>query len=436
MRSIRFATRHCWAVVLLCSGATVSLGSEPGVAAPSATSALTLTDAIVRALANNPDLAQFSFSLKAQDARMQQAAARPATELSVELEDAFGTGRTRYLDSAQATIALSQIIELGGARERRIDSARAATDVISVERSAAQLDVLAEVTRRLIHVASDQEQLGLTRRATTLAQDTVAEVRRRVRAAKSPEVELNRAQIALIRAGIEEEHAEHELLTSRRKLTAMWGGRDPDFKVVNADLFALPRVRDFDTLVERLAGNPDLLKFATQARLRDAELRLAQAKARPHVALSAGVRRIQDGNDTAFVMGVTMPLLSARRAESGIAEARAMLDRVEVDAAAAQIKAEVALFELAQELRHAIAEATTLRDEVLPQIESALQQTEYAYQRGRYSYIEWVDTQRELFDVHRALIEAAANAHIYSTEIERLTGEPLGAETTNANANR
>ena len=70
-----------------------------------------------------------------------------------------------------------------------------------------------------------------------------------------------------------------------------------------------------------------------------------------------------------------------------------------------------------------------LRTTVLPEMEAALEDTRYAYERGRYSYLEWVDAQRELVDVQRALIDASANAHLYRTEIERLTGEPLsGAE--------
>jgi cobalt-zinc-cadmium efflux system outer membrane protein len=62
-------------------------------------------------------------------------------------------------------------------------------------------------------------------------------------------------------------------------------------------------------------------------------------------------------------------------------------------------------------------------------MEAALDATRTAFERGRYSYLEWVDAQRELIEVQRALIDASANAHLYRTEIERLTGEPLsGAE--------
>jgi cobalt-zinc-cadmium efflux system outer membrane protein len=81
------------------------------------------------------------------------------------------------------------------------------------------------------------------------------------------------------------------------------------------------------------------------------------------------------------------------------------------------------LFELFQELRHAITEAEILRTSVLPEMEAALEATRVAFERGRYSYLEWVDAQRELVEVERQLIDASANAHLYRTEIERLTGE-------------
>ena len=68
-------------------------------------------------------------------------------------------------------------------------------------------------------------------------------------------------------------------------------------------------------------------------------------------------------------------------------------------------------------------ETTTLRTDVIPQMEEALRQTEYAYQRGRYSYMEWMDAQRELLEIHQRLIESATNVHLFLIEVERLTGE-------------
>lgn len=384
---------------------------------------LGLPEAVARTLARSPELAVFPLRRQAQDARVSAASLAPPPHASAELENAFGSGRASGLDVAEATFSLSQVIELGGQRQGRIGVARGTSQVIDQQRAIAQLEVVAEVGRRFIHVASDQQQIELAELATRLAENTVSEVERRVRAARSPEVELHRARIALARARVEQEHAEHELLSSRRKLAAMWGAREADdFGTVRADLFALPRVGDYDALVDRLAASADLLLFATEARQRDAEIRLAEAKASASITLSAGARWLADGDDAAWVAGLSMPLFQRRHAQPAIDEAQALRAALDAEQAGARVKAEASLFELVQELRHGITEAEVLRDAVLPQMEAALKATEHAWQRGRYGYLEWTEAQRERVAVQRALIEAAAKAHLFQIEIERLTG--------------
>lgn len=394
---------------------------------PAAASGLTLSQAVAEALARNPDLALAAPALRAATARAEQASLRPAPQLSLELEDFAGSGAYKSGDSAQATLALSQILEFGGKRGRRMDAARAGLELLSIEQQARALDVLAEVSRRFIHVAADQDHLRLTQKATELAQQTVAAVAARVKAAKSPEAELHRARITLARAEVEQEHAEHELQTSRRKLAAMWGAAQLSSESVSANLYALPEAGDFDALLARLQKNPDFTRFASQARLRDAEIRLAQSRRRGEVQLSAGVRRLEARGDQAFIAGISIPLFSGRQAAAAITEAEALRSLNDVEERAALVKAEAQLFDLHQELKHAITETILLRDRVLPEMDEALRETKYAYERGRYSYLEWVEAQREFIDVRRSLIEAAANAHNFRTEIERLTGEPLAA---------
>lgn len=395
---------------------------------------ISLAQAIAATIERNPELQSSQFALRAADARITQASFSPNPELSVQLENIGGSGRVSGFDAAETTFMLSQVVELGGKRDARTQSAQANYSLLSVEGEARRLDVLAEVTRRFIHVASDQAEIALTQQATALAEQTLRAVDRRVRAAKSPEVELHRAQIALTRAQVAEEHAEHELLTSRRKLAAMWGEDAADFDGVSADLFQLPAPGNFDALVTRLKTNPDFTRFAHEQRLRDAELRLAETKRTPNMQVGAGIRQLQETDDHAFVVSLSMPLFTGGRSNGAIAEASARQAQVGVDERASFIRAQAQLFELYQELRHSLTEATVLREKILPQTESILKQTEYAYQRGRYSYLDWIAAQRELLDAKRSLIEASANAHRYVAEIERLTGESLStsAESTTA----
>ncbi|WP_084615642.1 TolC family protein [Solimonas flava] len=394
------------------------------------TQALTLRQAIDAALAGNPELQTFSFAFKAQDARSQQAGLRPAPEVSLGAENIFGSGETKGTDAAEYTFALSQVIELGGKRDARLGAAQAGRGSLDIERQARQLDVLAEVTRRFIAVAAGQEQLRLARSAVELAQKTVEGSEMRVKAAKSPHAEFDRARIALDRTRLDERRAVAELDSARKQLSATWGDSQPMIAGrvigdVQANLFTLPDPGEFSTLVARLSSNPDLLRFASEARLRDAELRLAVSQRRPDVTFGAGIRRLEATKDEAFVASLSVPLFSGRRAESFVAEAKANRELVDAERRVAQVKAEATLYELHRQLVRTVAEAETLSRDIVPRTEEALKETEYAYQRGRYSYLELVDAQREFLALQGTLIETAADAHVLRAEIERLTNAPL-----------
>lgn len=409
-------------------GAWLLLMAAMLTCAQAAPAPLTLRQAIQAALAANPDLAGFAYELRAQDARTDAAGLRPAPTLSADVENILGSGDHRRLNDAETTFALSQVVELGGKRAARVGAARAGRELLTVTEQAAQLDVLAEVTRRFIHVAGDQEQFALTRKATALARETVQAVNLRVQAAKAPQAELRRARITLARAEVEQEHAEHELRTSRRRLAALWGDGEARFGRVAADLYRLPHPVPFEDLLARLDRNPDFVRFASEARLRDAELRLAEARRRADITVSGGLRHLEATGDQALVVGFSLPLGAGRRAAPAIAEASALRALTDAQRQAAEVRARTQLYALYQELGHAITETRLLQDRVLPEMTAALDETRDAYQRGRYSYLEWVEAQREFIAIRRSLIEAAQNAQVFQAEIERLTGEPVAAQ--------
>jgi len=393
---------------------------------------LTLDAAIARALRGNPGLAGFDFALRAGEARVVQAGQLPAPSVALEVENVLGSCYFGGVDAAEITLALSQVVELGGRRDLRTGAARAGRAVVVAEQQAAQLDVLAEVTRRFVAAAAAAERVALAGEAAALARSTADEVARRVRAARSPEAELLRARAAVARASLAEERARMQQSAARQALAGTWGGDRPDFGVVQADLYRRPPLREFADLAARLDANPDFLRFASEARLRDAELRLLASRRRPDLELSAGVRRFQETRDQALVLGISVPLAGARRNAPALAEAAALRDGAAAGEAAARAAARTRLFGLYEELRQAGRESDELRDAVLPELQKALDATRYAYDRGRYGYVELADAQREFLEARAARIDAASLARDLLIDIERLTGEALvttGSET-------
>jgi outer membrane protein, heavy metal efflux system len=391
-----------------------------------AAQSLRLDEAVIRTLESNPDLAAFAHELRAQQGRVQQASARPSIEVGVLVENAFGTGSRSSFDAAETTLSLDFMLE-HGALQRRRESALAGVDVLDAELKIKRTDVAAETGRRFITVLESQQQIVELRRARELAEQTLEAVQLRVKAAKVPQAEEARAQASLARAKLEEEHAEHELLAGRRRLAALWGQTEATFSEASGSLSNLPPMPAFESLRAELDKNPDFERFVSEQRLRETELRVAETRRRPPWQLMTGVRRFEQGEDHAFVVGITVPLPSRNYAQGAIAQARAQLDQVDAHRQARRVQLDAELFGIYQEIKHAYTEVATLRDDVLPKLEQAVEESRYAYERGRYSYVEWAAAQRELLEMRRSLSAAYAEVHRYRVEIERLTGASLTA---------
>lgn len=388
--------------------------------------ALTLREALDRARTLNPQLAGFVFETRLQDLRRQQARIGPAAEVELLVEDAAGSGERGGFDSAQTTLSLSQLFELGGKKSGRIAVAQAQQARLRTEQAARQLDVAADVARRFVHALAQQERVAAARDAVAVAQRVQGAVEQRVRAAASPEAEGSRAIVATAEARLELEDAQHGFETARFELAAAIGLSSPDFSAVAGELFEAPASPSFDALMAQVETSPDFLRFADEARLRDAELRLAERQRRGDLRATLGVRRFEQDGDTALLGGVSLPLFSGSRAAPAISAAQAQRDQLATQRNAALLKARAHLFAQHQEMEHARHVTSVLTGEVLPQLAKAVEQTEYAYRRGRYSYLEWSDAQRRLLEAAVRRIEAAAQFHIHRIEIERLTGESLG----------
>lgn len=401
-------------------------------AAVSAAAELTLADAVGRVLQENPRLKAAQFALYAQDALREQAALKPAWHGALEAENFLGSGRLRAVDALETTLRLGTVIERGDKRARRVAQADAGKALLLADQDVARLDLLAEVARRYIAVAASEQTQALAREASALAQHGAALVAQRVKAAKAGDMESGKARIAVARADIAEEHAEHQLRSARVALAATWNAREPDFERTVAAFFELPQPESFEALVAALDDNPDLARFASARRVEDARLALARSARSADVTFNAGIRRLEAGNDQAFVLGVSVPLGSATRAAPFEREAELRRDAIDSEASAVRADLYRTLYALHQELQHARTESDVLRTRVIPEAELTLRQTEAGYAAGRYSYLELADAQQQLLTVRREAVDAARDYHLLFVELERLAGRALGVSATGA----
>ncbi|MDH4056851.1 MAG: TolC family protein [Gammaproteobacteria bacterium] len=384
--------------------------------------------AVAKTLESNPALVSLGYQIEAQSGRIQQAGTGPGVELGVLIENAVGTGAYSGVSSAEATISLAWSLERGK-RERRVDAARAELSLLESDVELRRLEVAAETARLFLMVLANQAEADLADEAVNLSEKTVAVVRQRVQAGRTAKADLARAEVDLSRLKLEREDLEHELLTSIRRLAAQWGETRPTFTSVRGNLAELPEPDSFAELLARVEQSPNLRRFLSERRLREAELRKVEADAKPDWRLTAGIRQLQLSDDQALVAGITIPLGAKTRNQGNLATARAELARSDADRAATRVQIETRLFALYEELKHSLHRAITLRDDILPRVESALAETQHAYELGRYSYFELRAAQDDTLRARTEVTVALIDAHRNILEIESLTGAALSSPT-------
>src|SRR5690606_10046008 len=77
---------------------------------------VTLEDCLRRVVEKSPDLRSGTYRAEAAARRAEQAAQPPNPRLEAEVENAAGSGAFEGFDAAEATVAVSQEIELAGKR--------------------------------------------------------------------------------------------------------------------------------------------------------------------------------------------------------------------------------------------------------------------------------------------------------------------------------
>lgn len=410
-------------LLLVSVSAAIAADEDPQIS-------LTLDQAIVNVLEHNLQLKAADYEAKAAAARIRTARLTPAFQTSIELENFGGNGIFSGTGLLESTLSLSKVLELGDKAKLRGDVAQNKAMILRNEQDAMRLDLLAETTKRFLQVITDQELLTLAQDSLALAERTHDFIELRVAAGKLPNTELQRAKIALVRKQLEIKHARHALASSRLKLVTLWGETQTQFTSAEADLFDIEPAQPFETLVQLLERNPDLVLFATESRLASTRIQLASSRNKADIEIAGGVRHFNLTDDTGLVMSLRIPLGNRSRAAPKIEEAEMTSLRNPYDLEQRRLELYATLYEVHQELNHAIDSVSTYRNTIIPLAESALQDYGKGYAAGRYSLLELNVAQRTLLDSRLESVMAAADYHRYRIDIDRLTGAGLSTGVT------
>ncbi|ROH88090.1 TolC family protein [Pseudomethylobacillus aquaticus] len=378
--------------------------------------ALTLSDAIARAMQANPELAVASREREAITGVQVQAAVRPNPSISTFVEDTRTATR-------QTTVQINQPLELGNKRAARISAADARYDLAAAELVRKRSDVRAAVMAAFYEVLVAQERETLTASTLELAQGVRDAASKRVQAGKISPVEETKSRLAESNVRIELELARSQLNASRKRLSALWGQDTPDYSRVEGEIEHLPVIAGLESLTRQLEQAPAIQRARLEIEQRNAVVGVERSKRVPDLTLSVGARRDEEMGLNQAVLGLSIPIPVFDRNQGNLQEALIRTDKARDELLALQVQQTALLQSAYERYLAARQESTTLQDGILPDARQNYDAAVRGFEFGKFGFLDVLDAQRTLFQARFQYLNALQRAHQSIAELTGLLGE-------------
>jgi cobalt-zinc-cadmium efflux system outer membrane protein len=401
------------------------LPDAPAAQPDEITGTITLRDAVANALLYNPKLKAFSLDIRSAEARKLQAGLLPNPEIDVEIEEVGGTGERAGFDSSETSIQIGQLIELADKRSKRTHLADIENDLAELDFKSKRLDVMSDAAKAFIDVLAAQEQLTLSKELADLSEKAYSTVAERVKAGQDSPIEETKAKIALSNTRIDLEKAGKRLVSARHQLAATWGSSNPAFEKVVGGLYDMSPAPSLKELAGQISRNPDIARWQMEKERNRAALELEKAKATSDITVGGGLQYFGEGDDSAFILGLSIPFPLFDRNQGNIQQSMYMLEKTEEQRKEAEANLQADLAETSTKLSSSFNEINIIRNDVLPLAISAFDAANQGYRQGKFEYLVVLDAQRTFFEVRARYIEALAGYHKARADVERLIGRDI-----------
>ena len=398
-------------------------GAGAAVHAQERLSSLTLEQALRLASETNPNVRAKEFELKAVGAGEITAGLRPnptANFLAEQFGGASSASQTQY------TINIGQPIELGGKRQRRIDSATAQTKVTAHELADLRRQIDFQVKKTFTDILVAKDALALSEQNLS-ALDELEKIQR-LRAEKGDLSGLELLRIQVQRFAFERDAADarQALRAAKIGLRSLIGADKvtDDFDAAGSLELRQSSYTQSELYRRALDTRPDIRAAEAARNKAKADINLAKANAWWDVTPQVEYQRI--GPDNTIGFGFGLPLRIFDRNQGEIARTRADALRVDAvrDAVVIRALSEVDMALAAVDTERGKVEV--LRDTYLPKAKQARETVEFAYRRGGVSLLDYLDAQRTYRETALQYLQALGNYQTAIYLLEAAVGAPLG----------
>lgn len=373
---------------------------------------LTLEEALSRAALQRSEIAAIPHEFQAGEGRILQALVKPGPELDLETRNVL----------EETSVAMSRTHELGGKRNARVASARAALDLLGAQADVRRLEIGHQVRKAYVAVLAAEQSFTLTEESLSLTRSFAETVAEKVRAGAASPIEETRAAVRFHGAAAEIERARREVALARAELVLAVGDQSVRSEPLAGHLSEDTTTPDLAALTAQIAGSSDLRLLEREVLVRRSVLTEERAQSTPDITWRAAVNYSRPEKEAWITFGAAIPLFASRRNRGALAAAAADLDRAELDRAAAERRLTAELEQAAAGLQAAAREAAILRNNVLTGAGQAFATVQEGYRLGKFPYLDVLDASEVLLAARLQYLGALAALAQARIDVDRLLG--------------
>jgi cobalt-zinc-cadmium efflux system outer membrane protein len=353
---------------------------------------------------------------EAAEARVQQARARPNPTVSIEAENAYGTGPYKGFSNADSIVTLSQPLEIWGQRGARVRAARAEAGAAGLRGDLMRSDAAGRLAATYAEAEAALRRYELASEALALIEQDAKAVAAMVSEGREPNLRgvQARSEVANAKASLDEAEAYRDAALAR---------------LAGVSLVDSPLTDIGESLLDRVPSHPVAIEVAPLAvRISQAEaeasgrlIDVERKRALPQLSASVAQTRFRQAGDQAYNVGISLsiPLFDRNRGaiQAAYAEQRAaeaVLEAQRRDSEAARLGAVASLKASNSRVRAA--------DESVQAADEAYRLARIGFEAGRISQLELRSTRSTLIAARGSAVDARLSRVAAEIDLARLEG--------------
>lgn len=412
-------------------GINVDIAAPPKASqqmpAPPAKRSITISDAVSIFLRQNLQLVAARYDIDTVDAEKLTAQLRPNPEVSVGFSDIPLNFREHFDKPQTFSYGISQTLELGGKRGKRINEANANSKLARAEFQIVVWQLTNDLKKKFYAVLLAESLLKLAQQNQKTFAEIIKHTTEVFQLGEISGLDLQRLEIEKFKFDTDVANSERDYELAVRDLRLTLGG---DYRAMDIEVagtidyyqpyeFSLPELRD-----KALAARPDLKAAQLSERAADASIRLQDAQRIPDLTLGAGIEQVPQGGSTYnFGVGIPLPLHNRNQGERAKALIQRMKAQNEQQLIANQVLSDVDKALVAFEIQKRRVEL--YRTGVLTKVDDIQRLTEFSLKAGESSTIELLDAIRTRRETLAGFYQTLFDYQVSLLDLELATATPL-----------